>query len=160
MSGMTILIVKIRHHWPRLGTALKVWGIFILVLVYAFMFTQFFPLSGTLDGLYVAIATCIIPALAVRIHNTNKQIEPTIQKPGNEISPKVWIIILPVVFLVFCAQFEFMVLPDYIDFGDVLVFWCMVGLASLIILLAMNLGGKESADLSPQKALQRVQMQR
>jgi hypothetical protein len=90
------------------------------------------------------------------MHNTNKQAYSTAQQRGIEVSPKVWIIILPVVFLVFCAEFEYIVLPDYNDFGDIFVFWCMAGLASLIILLALKLG---STDLPTQEALHQMQVQ-
>jgi hypothetical protein len=37
---ITVLIMNIRRRWPRLGTALKGWGIFLLSLLYAFMFPR------------------------------------------------------------------------------------------------------------------------
>jgi hypothetical protein len=93
------------------------------------------------------------------MQNTNKQVARTTQRPENKVSPKVWIIILPVVFLVFCTEVEFIGLPDYNNFGDVLVFWCMAGLASLIILLTLKFGSRKSTNSLPEETLQQVQVQ-
>jgi hypothetical protein len=161
---ITVLIMNIHCRWPRLGTALKVWGFFLLILLYAFMFPRFgIALPGVGGGLfillYLAIAICITPALIVRIHNTNKQAGRTARQSRNEVSPLVWIISLPIVFLLFCTEVEFIFLPDYNTFGDVFVVWCMAGLASLIILLVLKIGGRKSTNSLPEETLQQVQVQ-
>ena len=40
VSGMTVLIVKIRFRWQRLGTAVKLLSIFLLNFLYAFMLSD------------------------------------------------------------------------------------------------------------------------
>jgi hypothetical protein len=95
----------------------------------------------------------------VRVHNTNKQVNRKAQQTGNEVSPRLWIIILPVVFLVFCTEVEFIGLPDYNNFEDVFVFWCMAGLASLIVLLTLKIGSRKSTNSLPEEILQQVQAQ-
>jgi hypothetical protein len=166
VSGMTVMIVKIRYRRQRLGTALQLGSIFLLNLLYAFMLAGFMPLlpgsqlwGGLFVLLYLAIVVCLIPALFVKINNINKQADRAVQQPENKVSPRVWIIILPVVFLVFCTEVEFIGLPDYNNFGDVLVFWCMAGLASLIILLALKIGSRNSTNSLPSETLQQVQVQ-
>ncbi|SRR6266568_741687 len=77
----------------------------------------------------------------------------------NGISPKVWIIVLPVLFLVVCMQWEFFFADDNSNFGDVLIAWLLPSLASLIILLVIKLGSRKSTDLQTQEALQQVQVQ-
>jgi hypothetical protein len=49
-------------------------------------------------------------------------------------------------------------LPDYNDFGQVLISWLLTGLASLIILLTLKLGSRASTDLPIQEALQPIQV--
>jgi DNA-binding PadR family transcriptional regulator len=163
---ITVLIVSLRRRLPRIGTTLKVWGIYLLSILYAFLFAQFAPMlpgahpwGGLFGLLYLAIAICIIPALVVRVHNANKQATRNAQQHENEVSPKVWIVILPVVFLVFCTEVEFIGLPDYNNFGDVFVFWCMAGLASLIILLALKIGSRKRMRSLAQEMMQQVQAQ-
>ena len=50
-------------------------------------------------------------------------------------------------------------LPDYNNFGDVLVFWCMAGLASLIILLTLKIGRRKNTKSLPEETLQQIQAQ-
>lgn len=107
----------------------------------------------------LVIAICILPALIVRRYRTHKQAARTAQQPGNEVSPWVWIMSLPIVFLLFCTEVEFIGLPDYNNFGDVLVIWCMAGLASLIILLALKIGSRKSTHALPEETLQQAQVQ-
>jgi DNA-binding MarR family transcriptional regulator len=109
--------------------------------------------------LLIASLLSSITVMIVKIQNTNKQVARSTQRPENEVSPRIWIIILPVVFLVFCTEVEFIGLPDYNTFGDVLVFWCMAGLASLIILLTLKIGRRKSTNSLPEETLQQVQAQ-
>jgi hypothetical protein len=166
VSCMTAMIAKIRSRWQRLGTAVKLCSIFLINLLYVFMLAGFGPMlpgaqlwGGLFVLIYLAIAICLIPALIVKINNINKQVDRAAQQPANEVSPRVWIIILPVVFLVCCTEVEFIGIPDYNNFGDVLVFWCMAGLASLIILLALKIGSRKSKNSLPEELLSQVQVQ-
>jgi hypothetical protein len=86
--------------------------------------------------------------------NSKQQADRTIEPPRNGVSPKMWIIVAPVLFLVFCVEAEFIIAPDYDNFGDVFIFWLLTGLASLIILLVMKLGSRASTYLPAQEALQ------
>jgi hypothetical protein len=100
----------------------------------------------------------IITALLVKLPG-KKQAKRATEPPRNGVSPRVWIIIAPVLFLVFCMEFEFICIPDYPNLGEVFFFWLLTGLAGLIILLALKLGSSARTDLTAQEALQQVQVQ-
>ena len=56
-------------------------------------------------------------------------------------------------------QWEFIGIPDSPNLGEVFIAWLLIGLASLIILLALKLGSRASRARPPQEALQPVQVQ-
>jgi hypothetical protein len=67
-----------------------------------------------------------------------------VREPGrDELSPKIWILALPIVFLSFCTQIAYIVGPDFATFADVFIAWLLTGLAALIMLLAMRLGNRK-----------------
>jgi DNA-binding MarR family transcriptional regulator len=166
IGTVTVLIIQIHRRWPRRGRALKNWGIFLLSILYVMVFPRFetMPPGVSFMGpplilVCLVIAICIIPALLVRRHHTHKQAARTAQQAENEVSAWVWIMSLPIVFLLFCTEGEFMIGPDYNNFGDVFVVWCMAGLASLIILLALKIGSRKRTHSLPEETLQSVQVQ-
>ncbi len=154
VSGMTVLIVTIRGSKPRFEKPLQVWGVFIPAVLFIPLVLLPGPGSWLLAGFM-----SIMPALLVRVRGGDAQADRATEPPQNGASPKMWIIVAPVLFLVFCMQFEFIILPDYNDFGQVLISWLLTGLASLIILLALKLGSREKTGLPAQEALQLVQVQ-
>ena len=117
------------------------------------------PIFGVIIALSVFSGIYITPALLMKVYNRYVQADGAAQQLHSPVSPKVWILVLPVLFLVFCMQIEFIVLPDYNDFGQVLISWLLTGLASLIILLTLKLGSRESRALPAQEVLQPVQGQ-
>ena len=102
------------------------------------------------------MAICLIPALIVKIRNSNQQAERATEPLRPSLSPRVWIIVSPVLFLLFCMEFEFIGIPDYPDFSAALIVWFLTGLASLIILLALKLGSRVSTYLPNQELLQQT----
>ena len=157
---------------PRRKPSPLVWAIFLFIVLFgstvalprSVIFGDSLPFFwgmflNLLPILLFVIAICIIPALIVKIRNSNQQADRATRPLRNSTSPKVWIIISPVLFLVFCMEFEYIGLPDYPDFREVLIAWLLTGLASLIILLAIKPGSRASATLPPQEELQQVQVQ-
>ena len=140
------------------GAAPKVWALLLLILLLASKLMHLGPLL-LIALLLSLIAICILPALIVKIRNSNQQAERATEPLRTSLSPRVWIIVTPVLFLVFCIEFEFIGIPDYPDFREVLIAWSLTGLASLIILLALKLGSREKTGLPAQEALQLVQVQ-
>jgi len=140
------------------GAAPKVWALLLLILLLASKLMHLGPLL-LIALLLSLIAICILPALIVKIRNSNQQAERATEPLRTSLSPRVWIIVTPVLFLVFCIEFEFIGIPDYPDFREVLIAWSLTGLASLIILLALKLGSRASTDLPTQEARHLVQVQ-
>jgi len=135
----------------RAVVVLLIWLAFSLPGLLAMVFGSVFP--SEVASLIIFSCIYITPALVVKVYNRNEQAHRAAQKPRNRMSPNVWIIMLPVLFLVFCMQFEFLVVPDYVNWGDVLIVWFTTGLAGLIIALAVKIGSGESTALSTQEAL-------
>jgi hypothetical protein len=161
VSGMTILVVAIRRNFPRFERTLRYVGIgaasvlFILVVLR----TGSLPPWAGPGGWLVVSCLSIIPALFVRVPDGHPQAERATKPLRNSMSPRVWIIVTPVLFLVFCMEFEFIGIPDYPDFSAALIVWFLTGLAGLIILLTIKIGSRERTDLPRQEALQQVQVQ-
>jgi len=147
---------------PRRATVPKEGGIFLLILLLVFTFERlgqvilppFVPILTV--NLLILMAISILPALIVKRRNSNQQVESATEPVRNSLSPRVWIIVTPILFLVFCMYFEFLFMPDYPDFSEALITWFLTGLASLIILLALKLGSRTSTALPKQELLQQL----
>jgi hypothetical protein len=59
-----------------------------------------------------------------------------------------------VLFLILGMYVEFLYLPDYPDFKEVLTIWFLTGLASVILLLAVKLGSRAGTALLNQELRQ------
>ena len=130
------------------GAAPKVWAIFLLILLLTSTLLQLGPMpfaGGMFQMLVYSIALGISPALVVKIRNSDREAEGASEPSRNSLSPRVWIIITPVLFLVFCVEIEYIGLTDYPCLGEVFFTWLLTGLASLIILLAIKLGSRARA---------------
>jgi DNA-binding PadR family transcriptional regulator len=147
---------------PRPATVPKEGGLFLLVLLLVFTFERlgqvilppFVPILTV--NLLLLMAISILPALIVKRRNSNQQVESATEPVRNSLSPRVWIIVTPILFLVFCMYFEFLFMPDYPDFSEALITWFLTGLASLIILLALKLGSRASTALPNQELPQQA----
>lgn len=152
---------------PRNGLSPRTQAVVVLLVWFAFSLQWLLGLvfghppvfAYGIAGLIIFSCIYMTPALVVKVYNRNEQADRAAQKPRNRLSPRVWIMVIPVLFLVFCMQFEFIVVPDYPNFGEVLIAWLTTGLAGLIILLAVKIGSRASTDLLAQEALQQVQVQ-
>jgi DNA-binding PadR family transcriptional regulator len=147
----------------------KLWGLFLFILllvstgrrITAFLpglpFMRFiFVLSSLSSVLFVLMAIAILPALIVKVRNSNHQAEHTVKPQRNNLSHSVWIVITPVLFLVFCLVFNTIGITDYPDFGDTVLAWSQTSLAALIILVALKLGSSASMVLPSPELLQRT----
>src|SRR5215472_3542330 len=75
-----------------------------------------------------------------------------IQLPApNDISPKVWILVLPIVFLTCVTQLANLSGPDFSTFADVFSIWLLTGMAALIILLAFRVGGGKRSTMTERR---------
>ena len=101
-------------------------------------------------------AICLIPAVIAKERISNLWAQGVYEPARYELSPKIWILVLPVVFLSFCTQVAYLIAPDSSSFVDVFIVWLLTALAALIMLLAMRLGSrKRMAPLMEQACLQR-----
>ena len=147
---------------PRSATVSKEWGIFLLVLLLVFTFRRFGqlimpPFLPILTvNLLLLMAISILPAWIAKRRRAHQQEESAVEPQGNSLS-RVWIIMTPVLFLVFCIYFEFLFMPDYPDFKEVLTVWFLTGVASLVILLTLKLGSRASTPA--QEALRQAQVE-
>lgn len=85
----------------------------------------------------VALPVSLMIALVVKIGTRRRQ------QPRDGTFPLVWLIGLPVVVFVFFLQGQIIIGPDSTPFGEVLIFWLYVGLASLIMALVVRIGARE-----------------
>lgn len=95
---------------------------------------------------------CILSALIVRVQTRNTL--------TGSMSPKVWIVILPVWLIAFCMDSAYLIGTDYNSLGNVLMAWLFTGLAGLIIVVTMKIGSRQSTSLSSreQEALQQTRL--
>lgn len=126
----------------------------LLILLIASQFLHFPLLPIAL--LLALMAICIFPALIVKRRTSHPQAERATEPVRNSLSPRVWIIVAPVLFLVWCMIFEFISVPDYPDFKEVFIVWFLTALAGLIILLALKLGSRVSTAIPNQELLQQT----
>jgi hypothetical protein len=152
---------------PSVDAAPKLWGLFLFILLLVSTcrrITAFLPgiplmrfifiLSQVGSVLFVLMAIAILPALIVKIRNSNHQVESATGSRRNSLSPRVWIIVTPILFLIFCLVFNAIGITDYPGFGEVLLAWFQTSLASLIILVTLKLGSRVSTVLPNQELLQ------
>jgi hypothetical protein len=146
------------------GAAPKVVGWVILLLacnaVFAEVSSEFYlnqgqyplpPWIGNEMGMSIVMAICLIPALVVKIQTSNRWAAGVREPAPNDISPKVWILVLPIVFLTFVTQLANISGPDFSSFANVFMIWLLTGEAALIILLAFRLGSRKRAALPQQE---------
>jgi hypothetical protein len=88
-------------------------------------------------------AICLIPAVIAKVRISNLWAQGVYESARHELSPKIWILVLPVVFLSFCTQLAYIISPDNSNFVDVFIVWLLTGLAAVIMLLAMRLGSRK-----------------
>lgn len=129
------------------GSTPKVWGIFLLTLLFINVFlivgSRIFPPAfwNNFILLIFVMAICLIPAVAVKARRSRNQGGSATQQPPTlGVSPKVWILILPIWFLTFCMHIILIISPDYNSYAQVFVAWVLTGLAGLIILLTVRIG--------------------
>ena len=144
---------------PRRATSPLLWALFLLVLLLVFTLRQLGPAILLIANLFILMAICIIPAIIVKIRNSNQQADGATGPPRNSLSPRVWIIISPVLFLVIFMEIEFIFMPDYPNLQEAFIAWLLTGLASLIILLTLKLGSSKNTNSPPQQAQQQLQVQ-
>ena len=111
-------------------------------------------------GMSIVMAICLIPALVVKIQTSNRWAAEVREPAPNDISPKVWILVLPIVFLTFVTQMANISGPDFSSFADVFMIWLLTGEAALIILLAFSLGSRKrrtTPEREPPQAHMQVQ---
>lgn len=129
VGGVTALLVMVlgdkirrmsRQPGDKIAIVVKGALLFCVLLAISLPLQLSRFLFVSIDGgqfviLFLLSCICIIPALIVRTHAINVLIGRA-QQLGS-MSPKVWIIILPVWFLVFCMEIEYLIGPDYNSFG-------------------------------------------
>jgi hypothetical protein len=140
------------------GAAPKVVGWILFILVCNFIYAQVSstlylnqgqsplpPWTGGNDILLsILMAICLIPALVVKTQAINRRAAGARQPAPNNISPKVWILALPILFLTFVTQIANFIGPNFSSFEDVFMIWLQSGIAALIILLAFRLGARKT----------------
>jgi hypothetical protein len=155
------------------GAAPKVVGWVLFILVCNAVYAKVSPALYLNQGQYplppwigwnemlmsIVMAICLIPALVVKIQTSNRWAAGVREHAPNDISPKVWILVLPIIFLTFVTQMAYIIGPGVSSFVDVFIAWLLTGAAALIILLAIKVGSRERMDLTAQEALQQVQVQ-
>lgn len=146
------------------GAAPKVVGWVILLLacnaVFAEVSSEFYlnqgqyplpPWIGNELLMSIVMAICLIPALVVKIQTSSRWAAGVHEPAPNDISPKVWILVLPIVFLTFVTQMANISGPGVSSFADVFMIWLLTGEAALIILLAIRLGSRKRVALLQQE---------
>jgi DNA-binding PadR family transcriptional regulator len=145
---------------PRRVISPKVWDLYLLLLVLLFLIDAFGPvivwpfLSHMIASLLLLMAIPFIPVLWAQTHDSHHQARGATSPLRTRLSPWVWVMITPVLFLVLGMYVEFLYLPDYPDFKEVLTVWFLTGLASLILLLAVKLGSRARTALLNQELRQ------
>lgn len=140
------------------GEAPKVvsWVFFILTCnaVYAQVSTNFYlnqgqyplpPWAGWNEMLMsIVMVICLIPALVVKIQTSNRWAAGMREPVQNDISPKMWILVLPMIFLMFVTQMAYIIGSDAgRSFANVFISWLLTGVAALIMLLAIRLSSRK-----------------
>lgn len=147
------------------GAAPKVVGWVLFILVCNAVYAQVSPALYLNQGQYplppwiganemlmsIVMAICLIPALVVKIQISNRWAAGVREPAPNDISPKVWILVLPIIFLTFVTQMAYIIGPGVSSFVDVFIAWLLTGAAALIILLAIRLGSRKRVALPPQE---------
>lgn len=154
------------------GAAPKVVGWVLFILVCNAVYAQVSPALYLNQGQYplppwigwnemlmsIVMAICLIPALVVKIQISNRWATGVREPAPNDISPKVWILVLPIVFLTFVTQMANISGPDFSSFADVFIIWLLTGVAALIILLAFRLGSRKRRTM-PEREPPQAHMQ-
>lgn len=149
------------------------WVLFLLVcnIVYVYisnvLFFQTFPfpnwlvppwIGGNEMLLSIVMGICLIPALVVKIQASNRRATGMRETAPNAVSPKAWIVVLPVVFLTFVTEINTIFGPDLSTFVNVFNIWLLTGEAVLIMLFAFRLGSRKR-HVMPERQLLQAQMQ-
>ena len=108
--------------------------------------------------LSIVMLICLIPALVVKIQTSNRWAAGMSEPAPRALSPRVWIVALPVVFLTFVTQIQNVFGPNSITFANVFSIWLLTGEAALIMLLAIRLGSRKRMKL-PEREVPQTQAQ-
>ena len=108
--------------------------------------------------LSIVMGICLIPALVVKIQASNRRATGMRETAPNAVSPKAWIVVLPVVFLTFVTEINTIFGPDLSTFVNVFNIWLLTGEAVLIMLFAFRLGSRKR-HVMPERQLLQAQMQ-
>jgi DNA-binding PadR family transcriptional regulator len=135
------------------GATPKVVGWVILLLacnaVFAELSSEFYlnqgqyplpPWIGNEMLMSIMMAICLIPALVVKIQTSNRWAGAVREPAHYDISPRVWIMALPLLFLLCVTQMAYIIGSDAgRSFANVFISWLLTGAAALIMLLAIRL---------------------
>lgn len=144
------------------GAAPKVvgWVILLLACIAVYLNQSPYPLPPWIGGgnemlMSIVMAICLIPALVVKIQISNRWAAGVREPAHNDLSSRVWIVVLPLIFLLCVTQMAYLIGPDAGgSFANVFIAWLLTGVAALIILLVVKLGSRASTALPNQELSQ------